>query len=75
MIDGDHYSISNYLLGDLKMLCRLNASVKCHTFPPPNPWWRVLTFQTNFSGAPNVNFRKISVRKTTRDLEFSEHLV
>ena len=26
------------------------------------------------SGAPNVNFRKISVRKTIRDLEFSEHL-
>ena len=27
------------------------------------------------SGAPNVNFRKISVRKTIRDLEFSEHLL
>ena len=27
------------------------------------------------SGAPNVNFRKISVRKTTWDLEFSEHLL
>ena len=26
------------------------------------------------SGAPNVNFRKISVRKTICDLEFSEHL-
>ena len=26
------------------------------------------------SGAPNVNFRKISVRKTIWDLEFSEHL-
>ena len=26
------------------------------------------------SGAPNVNFRKISVRKTISDLEFSEHL-
>ena len=26
------------------------------------------------TGAPNVNFRKISVRKTIGDLEFSEHL-
>ena len=26
-------------------------------------------------GAPNVNFRKISVRKTIWDLEFSEHLL
>ena len=29
----------------------------------------------NDSGAPNVNFRKISVRKTFWDLEFSEHLL
>ena len=27
------------------------------------------------SGAPNVNFRKISVRKTIWDLEVSEHLL
>ena len=27
------------------------------------------------AGAPNVNFRKISVRKTIGDLEFSEHLL
>ena len=27
------------------------------------------------SGAPNVNFRKISVRKTICDLEFSEYLL
>ena len=27
------------------------------------------------SGAPNVNFQKISVRKTILDLEFSEHLL
>ena len=27
------------------------------------------------TGAPNVNFRKISVRKTILDLEFSEHLL
>ena len=27
------------------------------------------------TGAPNVNFRKISVRKTIGDLEFSEHLL
>ena len=27
------------------------------------------------SGAPNNNFRKISVRKTICDLEFSEHLL
>ena len=27
------------------------------------------------TGAPNVNFRKISVQKTIRDLEFSEHLL
>ena len=26
-------------------------------------------------GAPNDNFRKISVRKTIWDLEFSEHLL
>ena len=29
----------------------------------------------NLSGAPNVNFGKISVRKTICDLEFSEHLL
>ena len=29
----------------------------------------------HISGAPNVNFRKISVRKTIWDLEFSEHLL
>ena len=29
----------------------------------------------DLSGAPNVNFRKISVRKTIWDLEFSEHLL
>ena len=27
------------------------------------------------AGAPNVNFRKTSVRKTIWDLEFSEHLL
>ena len=27
------------------------------------------------SGAPNVDFQKISVRKTIWDLEFSEHLL
>ena len=27
------------------------------------------------SGAPNVNFRKTSVRKTISDLEFSEYLL
>ena len=27
------------------------------------------------AGAPNNNFRKISVRKTICDLEFSEHLL
>ena len=36
--------------------------------------------QENFAkqhvpGAPNGNFRKISVRKTIWDLEFSEHLL
>ena len=29
----------------------------------------------NLTGAPNDNFRKISVRKTIWDLEFSEHLL
>ena len=29
----------------------------------------------DIAGAPNVNFRKISVRKTMWDLEFSEHLL
>ena len=28
----------------------------------------------HFTGAPNVNLRKISVRKTIWDLEFSEHI-
>ena len=28
-----------------------------------------------YPGAPNGNFRKISVRKTIWDLEFSEHLL
>ena len=28
-----------------------------------------------FSGAPNVNFRKISVSKAILDVEFSEHLL
>ena len=32
-------------------------------------WW------VHDTGAPNVNFRKISVRKTICDLEFSEHLL
>ena len=27
------------------------------------------------SGAPNVNFRKVSVRMTIGDVEFSEHLL
>ena len=30
-------------------------------------------FPLSISGAPNVNFRKISLRKTIWDLEFSEH--
>ena len=36
-------------------------------------WLRLGYFQK--PGAPNVNFRKLSVRKTTWDLEFSEHLL
>ena len=35
-----------------------------------NQWWRC-----KMSGTPNVNFRKISLRKTIWDLEFSEHLL
>ena len=31
------------------------------------------SYRTSHSGAPNVNFRKISVRKTIWDLEFLEH--
>ena len=34
-----------------------------------------LYFSWESTGAPNVNFRKISVRKTISDLEFSEHLL
>ena len=30
---------------------------------------------SHYTGAPNVNFQKISVRKAIRDLEFSEHLL
>ena len=32
-------------------------------------------FEFHISGAPNVNFRKTSVRKTIWDLEFSEHFL
>ena len=35
----------------------------------------VMTVMVDQPGAPNVNFRKISVRKTIWDLEFSEHLL
>ena len=35
----------------------------------------VADFRVEKPGAPNVNFRKISVRKTIWDLEFSEHLL
>ena len=34
-----------------------------------------LHFSSHKPGAPNVSFRKISVRKTIWDLEFSEHLL
>ena len=33
------------------------------------------SYRTSHSGAPNVNFRKISVRKTIWDLEFLEHFL
>ena len=35
----------------------------------------VADFRVEKPGAPNTNFRKISVRKTIWDLEFSEHLL
>ena len=35
----------------------------------------ILHLEKEESGAPNVNFRKISVLKTIWDLEFSEHLL
>ena len=35
----------------------------------------VADFRVEKPGAPNANFRKISVRKTIWDLEFSEHLL
>ena len=34
-----------------------------------------LNFTKQTSGTPNVNFWKISVRKTILDLEFSVHLL
>ena len=55
-----------------------------HEEPGPPPLFLDQTEgrKTNFletgdpiiSGAPNVNFRKITVRKTIWDLEFSEQL-
>ena len=36
---------------------------------------RLVLFNVHMSGAPNVDFGKISVRKTIWDLEFSEHLL
>ena len=36
-------------------------------------WFSPLAAKT--SGAPNDNFRKICVRKTNCDLEFSEHML
>ena len=46
-----------------------NVTFKARLF-----WLGILLFE-RASGAPNVNFRKISVRKTIWDLEFSEHLL
>ena len=37
--------------------------------------WNMFYLSGNWAGAPNVNFRKISVRKTISDLEFSEHFL
>ena len=37
--------------------------------------WNMFYLSGNWAGAPNVNFRKISVRKTIWDLEFSEHFL
>ena len=36
-------------------------------------WMRMNHVTKYLSGAPNVNFRKISVRKAIGDLELSEH--
>ena len=41
---------------------------------PLNFIWKVTILKKN-AGVPNDNFRKISVRKTIWDLEFSEHLL
>ena len=38
-------------------------------------WANIVSIRVHPSGAPNVNFRKISVRKTIWDLEFSKHLL
>ena len=46
-----------------------NVTFKARLF-----WLGILLFE-RASGAPNVNFRKISVRKAIWDLEFSEHLL
>ena len=35
----------------------------------------IMLYKVILPGAPKVNFRKISVRKTIWDLEFSEHLL
>ena len=57
-----------------RALWRLSSSsfwTTSHTGPNENKNSRKI----DFAGAPNVNFQKISVRKTFWDLEFSEHLL
>ena len=53
-------------------LTRPEKRAACADFVAKRTTFRNLQQQ---SGAPNVNFRKISVRKTIWDLEFSEHLL
>ena len=56
--------IKNYLGRNSKLIVTMDSFLEpCVCFARVVP------------GAPNVNFRRISVRKTIWDLEFSEHLL
>ena len=62
--------ISSYIKIVPKKKKKRNVFVDVAVTYARKPHW----IPKKWSGAPNVNFRKISVRKTIWDLEFSEHL-
>ena len=71
--------------GSFLQMCQImeSKSSKKREIPLPfsklfTPFTKVRTLVKNLhnpTGAPNVNLRQISVRKTIWDLEFSEHLL